>query len=149
MKGQVAAILVLGAAMIGSGCDGGGNGPASPPFDPFGNEPSGASSESSGSSTEGPGASDTIAALCATDCTRITSACPSAAGANCVGSCEASFQEYPSCTSQAQAYLECLANTAIVCSGGGSIDVSACVQFVDALDSCVHPGSGVMVTPTN
>ena len=124
MKGHVAATLALGGALFLAGCGSGDGGPATPPFDPFGSEASGASGEPSGPSSEGPASSDTVANLCATDCTRIMSACPSAAGSNCVGSCEASFLEYPACTSQAQAYLECIANITIVCSGGTSIDVS-------------------------
>lgn len=148
MKGHVAATLALGGALFLAGCGSGGGGPATSPFDPFGSEPSGASGEPSGPSSEGPASSDTIANLCATDCSRIMSACPSAAGSNCVGSCEASFLEYPACTSQAQAYLECIANITIVCSGGTSIDVSGCAQSVQALESCINPGSTVMGTPT-
>src|SRR5512146_3516434 len=99
MKSLLTVTLALGGALLVAGC-GGGGGPASPTFDPFGSESSGASSESSGASTEGPGGKDAIANLCATDCARIKAVCPSAAGSNCVASCQAELVAYPACTVQ-------------------------------------------------
>jgi hypothetical protein len=146
MKFLGTAPLALGCALLVAGC-GGGGGPASPTFDPFGSESSGAASESSGASTEGLGGKEAVADLCATDCARIQSGCPSAAGSNCVASCQAELAAYPACTVQAQQYLECIATIAIVCSPGGSFDASACRGSLNVWDSCAHPTTNVTGTP--
>jgi hypothetical protein len=143
MKGLVIAALAFGVASLVSGCGSGGGGPASPAFDPFGSEPAGASSEPAGASGEGtPGGTAAIAELCATDCGRIMAACPSAAGTNCVASCEASFLAYPACAASVEAYLSCIASIAIICTPYGSLDVSACQASQLAAQQCINPGTG-------
>jgi hypothetical protein len=143
MKGLVIAALAFGVASLVSGCGSGGGGPASPAFDPFGSEPTGASSEPTGTSPEGsPGGTAVIAELCATDCARIMAACPSAAGTNCVASCEASFLSYPACAASVQAYLSCISSIAIICSPYGSLDVSACQASQIAAQNCLNAAGG-------
>jgi len=73
--------------------------------------------------------------------------CPSAAGSNCVGSCEAEFLAYPAGASQVQADLECISTIAIVCSSSGSLDTSACAQSLIALESCIHPTATAASAP--
>jgi len=139
MKGLVIAACAFGVASLVSGCGSGGGGPASPAFDPFGSEPAGATSEPTGASGEGsPGGATAIAELCATDCGRIMASCPSAAGTNCVASCEASFTAYPACAASAEAYLSCISTTAIVCTSYGSLDLSACQGSQLAAQACVN-----------
>jgi hypothetical protein len=146
MKWLVTASLALGGALLISGC-GGGSGPATAPFNPFGSDPSGGSSEPTGASNEGPSGPGTIADLCATDCVRVASACPSAAGSNCVASCEAESMAYPACTAQVQAYLACISTAAINCAGNGSLDASACAESRLALTACSNPGTTVSGAP--
>jgi hypothetical protein len=142
----VIAMLALGGAV---GCDGGA-GPAMPPFNPFGNDPSNVSSEPAGGSNETPpssGGGQTIAQLCATDCARIAAACPSAASPNCLSSCDAEPQTYPACISQVQAFLECYTTAAISCTTtygtSTSTSVSGCTAAEQALVSCINPGTTV------
>jgi hypothetical protein len=141
MKGLVTATLVLGGTILVSGCGGGGSGPASPSFDPFGTESAGASSEPAGASTEGlPGGPAEIADLCATDCQRFM-ACPSISGSNCLASCEAEFLAYPACAGVIQDYLACISTAAITCAASGSLDTSGCVESQEATETCIDPGT--------
>jgi hypothetical protein len=149
MKTLVIAALALGGALVISGCgDGdGGGGPAAPPSNPFGSESSGASSEPSGAFDEGAGGPREIASLCVTDCGRISSSCPPAAGTNCVASCQLEFLSNPDCASQAKAFLACVSTAEFVCSRYGTLelDSSECAIFQLALSDCINtagpPGS--------
>jgi hypothetical protein len=144
MRLCVIAVLALGGAVVG--CDGGA-GPAIPPFDPFGNDPSNASPEPTGGSDQTPpssGGGQTIAQLCSTDCARIAAACPTAAASNCLSSCEAEPQMYPACVSQVLAFLECYTTATISCSTTyGTSTVSGCTAAEQALGSCINPGATV------
>jgi hypothetical protein len=140
----VIAMLALGGAVVG--CDGGA-GPATPPFNPFGNDPSNASPEPAGGSNETPpssGGGQSIAQLCATDCARVAAACPSAASPNCLSGCDAEPQTYPACMSQLLAFLECYTTATISCSTTyGTSSASGCTAVEQALVSCVSPGATV------
>ena len=139
MKWLVTASLTLGGAILLSGC-GGGAGPASPPFDPFGSsEPTGSSAEKPGTPDEGSAAAAAIDTLCAVACGRITAACPYPPGNNCVVSCESEFLAYPACVAQGQMYLSCISETPISCSGYGSLDLPACRGFELVFQHCIEP----------
>jgi hypothetical protein len=143
MRLCVIAMLALGGAVVG--CSGGG-GPATPPFDPFGNDPSNASLDPAGGSNEMPpssGGGQTIAQLCSTDCARVAAACPTTASSNCVSSCDAEPQTYPACVPQVQAFLECYATATITCSTTSGTSASGCTAVEQALVSCINPGATV------
>jgi hypothetical protein len=138
MKWLVAASLALGGAILLSGC-GGGAGPASPSFDPFGSEPTGSSAEKPGTPDEGSSGAAKIDTLCSVACGRIMAACPAPPGSNCVVSCESEFQAYPACAAQGQMYLSCIAESPISCSGYGSLEVQACRGFELVFQHCIEP----------
>jgi hypothetical protein len=145
MKCVVIAVMALGGALVISGCGDSGGGPAVPPSNPFGSESSGASSEPSGAFDEGAGGPRAIANLCVTDCGRISSSCPPAAGTNCVASCQLKFLSNPDCASEAEAFLACISTAKFVCSSYGTLDSSDCQIFQLALSYCINtagpPGS--------
>jgi hypothetical protein len=144
MRLVVMAVLALGGAVIGCGS---GSGPATPPFSPFGNDPSNASAEPAGGSIETPagssGGGQSIEQLCATDCARVAAACPTSTSSTCVSSCAAEINAYPSCTSQLRAFLECYATATISCMASYGASASGCTATEQSLVSCISPGSMV------
>ncbi len=136
----VIACALLAGTGFASGCSGGGAGPAAPTFDPFGTEPAGGVDETPPSSGGG-GQGQTIAQLCATDCSRIAQACPSAAAYDCASSCAAGAQMYPNCEALYQSFLACVATAALTCTSTGSVQISACEAATYAYETCVTAGA--------
>jgi hypothetical protein len=127
-------------AAAAGGCGSGTAGPASPPFDPFGNETITKTGDEPVVSGIDPGPGNggqSIAQLCAIDCVRIEAACPGGAGDTCVSSCSAVPSRYPQCTTEAQAYLACVATAPLGCSGG-TVDTSACDDTGIAFSQCAN-----------
>jgi hypothetical protein len=148
MRLLVTGLLVVGAAIVASGCDGGA-GPVTPPFSPFGTDPSGSTTEPAGGSNEpasGGGGSQTIAQLCATDCARAAATCPTSGASDCVSSCGAVPAMYPGCVPQIQAYFACIATASLTCSSSGSVDATGCMNAEQLVLDCI--GSGTSVTST-
>jgi hypothetical protein len=143
MRFLVIAAVALAGAVAGCGT---GAGPATPSFNPFGNEPSGASVESSGTSNEAPPQSgsgqQTLAQLCATDCAHISAVCPDAAGVNCSSSCAGEEAMYPACFAQLQAFFECYSTASLTCNGS-DVEATECTAAANAVESCVDPASSV------
>lgn len=138
MKGPLIATLAFGVATLVSGCGDGGGGPASPAFDPFGSEPSGASSEPSGASGESPPTPQSIADLCVTVCARFEAACPSSTATNCAGSCTADATQYPACVSELQSFLICAGTAPITCPSSATVGLEACASSEIAFEDCLH-----------
>jgi len=145
MRLLVASVVALGTAVVAaSGC-GGGAGPATPPFSPFGVDPSIGSTEPAGGSNEAPppsgGSQQSIEQLCAAACARISLACPSAAGPTCISGCVAEPATVPACVSQVQAFLACISTAPLTCSSYGTFDAPACMTVEVAVADCVNPGT--------
>lgn len=141
MKSSVITAVALWGATILAGCNGGA-GPATG-FDPFGTDPSGATSEPPGGSSEMPssgGQGSSIAQLCSTVCARIVAACPSYASTTCTASCTESPTQYPSCVTELQAFLNCVSTAQITCSNG-SVQVPGCESQTLAFANCEGYGS--------
>src|SRR5579871_1042591 len=148
MKSFIITVVALLGATVVAGCNGGA-GPATGPY-PFGTDPTGATSEPTGTSTEMPpsgGQGSSIAQQCQTVCARIAAACPSYASSTCVTSCSQVPTQYPSCTSELQAFLTCLASAQITCSNG-SVQVPGCESETLAFASCESPGTTTGTTTT-
>jgi hypothetical protein len=141
MRSLATTKLALCGGLLVFGCSGGA-GPATPPFSPFGSEPSGGSSEPSGASNEMPGGTGqpSLDTLCAEVCARFGEACPSTAMTNCAGSCSADATQYPSCLADLRAFLVCADTAAITCSSSGSLGIDSCGSSETALSNCLAAG---------
>jgi hypothetical protein len=144
MRFLVTASLALGGAILVSSC-GGGAGPATP-FDPFGTDPSGSSSEPFGASNETPGG-QSISALCTEVCGRFMATCPSTTQTNCAGSCAADAMQYPNCVPELQAFLVCANAAVITCSPSGSVAVESCLASESAVVNCLQISQGTTGSP--
>ena len=145
MRLLVTIVLALGGAIVVSGC-GGGAGPATPPFNPFGVDSPGSTTEAQGGSTNEtppPTGGQSLAQLCATACAEIGTACPMAAGTNCTSSCVNAPAMNPTCAAEFEAFLVCITTTPITCSsyGSSSIDAPACTALEETVASCLNAGT--------
>ena len=132
---------VAGAA-IGTGCSNGDGGPATP-ADPFRNEqpPKTGSEPATGGARDPPPGQPpggSIEQLCAYDCMRFEQICPGASGGStCAAECTQTFQMFPNCTAEAEAYLGCLSTTPASCSAG-NLQLSGCDAEINALSNCAN-----------
>lgn len=151
MRSFATAGLALCGALLVFGCSS-GTGPATPPFNPFGTDPSGSSSEPSGASNEAPPAAggQTISSLCSLVCGRFEAACPATTMTNCAGSCSMDAVTYPNCVPELQAFLDCAESGAITCTSSGAVSISACTSTEVAFANCLQssaPGTAASLLP--
>ena len=125
----------LAACLAAGACSDGGAGPASPPFDPFGTEPSGSTTIE----PEAPPAA-TIEQACARACAHVLSLCPAAAGgAECAPECAASITSFPGCEAEFRTFVSCIATAPLTCVDT-TINAPACDGASLALGNCVEGG---------
>ncbi len=133
-------VLLLGATLL-AGCDG-GTGTATG-FNPFGTDPSGATSEPTGSTSEMPtpgGQGSSIAQLCASVCGKVAAACPTSASPTCAASCSQSPTQFPNCVTELQAFLSCVSAAQITCASNG-VEIPTCNNQTLALADCEGYGT--------
>lgn len=162
MKFLVTTSLALWGAMLVSGC-GSGTGPATTPFNPFGTEPPGSTSEppsgsnnpppatgeggSGGSvgtgggggtvATGGSGGSQTLAQLCASACAQFEAFCSSYQSTTCPTDCTGAVAQFPNCQTQYQAYVSCIATSSyFTCNGTYMPQAPDCVSAQYAVATC-------------
>ena len=147
MRANPLPILVRAAiawAVVACGCSSsGGNGPALPPFNPFGVEtalPTGNEPTVSGADQAPRPSAQTIPELCAVDCMRIMEVCPGLVGSDCVSSCSTIPPDLAGCMAQIQAFLACVSTAALDCSGG-SLAAPSCDSASIAITNCANAGA--------
>jgi hypothetical protein len=135
MTSRLIACLLLTCA--GAACDPGPAGPPTPPSDPTktGYEPPGGSIETA------PGVGASVEQLCAYDCMRFESICPSDAGPTCAAECAQAAISFQGCEAPFKAYLVCIASAPATCSNG-SLDFSGCEGAQAALNNCAGTVTG-------
>jgi hypothetical protein len=132
---------------------GGGNGPASLPFNPFGTEPASVdNNEPTGSDNEQPpptpstgGGGVSIDALCAQACTHIEAACPGRSGPDCATDC--ADTNVTGCEAQYRAFVTCIATSNLTCSSNGDLNVAVCQTAINAVSNCLNSTQGTPTSP--
>jgi hypothetical protein len=132
-KSRLVVTLGLSLACALAACDPGPAGPPTEPSDPTktGYEPSGEDT----SFTTGAGAS--IDQLCAYDCMRIATTCPSLADTSCTSQCASAAIGLPMCESVFRTFLQCVASAPVSCANGG-VDPAACQQQANDVSNCMN-----------
>lgn len=162
MKFLVTTSLALWGAMLVSGCSSGTGWPATP-FNPFGTEPPGTTSEPPGGpnsplpttgeggsggtigagggggtvATGGSGGSQTLSQLCATACAQFEAFCSSYQSTTCPTDCTSAATQLPNCQSEYQAFVSCLATTSYFsCNGSSMPSAPDCASEENTLATC-------------